>query len=123
MNVLTYGTFDLFHIGHVNILKAASRLGTLFVGVSTDDFSKLKRKETVFCYHERFQIISSIKYVYHAFPEIYWEQKENDIERFNINYFVMGSDWEGLFDYLPCKVIYLPRTLGISTSEIKEKLK
>jgi glycerol-3-phosphate cytidylyltransferase len=121
--VLTYGTFDLFHIGHVNILKKASSLGNLYVGVSSDEFSALKGKETVFCYYERFQIILSIKYVYHAFPEVYWQQKENDIERFNIDCFVMGSDWEGAFDYLPCKVIYMPRTLGISTSNIKEKLK
>jgi len=126
MNVLTYGTFDMFHIGHLNLLKRAKELGDrLYVGVSTDEFTKLKGKKTLIPFNERKEIVSSIKYVDEVFKEESWEQKINDIKKYNIDIFVMGEDWKGKFDYLKdyCEVVYLPRTEGISTTKLKENLK
>ena len=126
MNVLTYGTFDMFHIGHLNLLKRAKNLGDkLIVGVSTDEFNKIKGKKTLIPYEERKAIVESIKYVDLVIPEKTWEQKIDDIKKYKIDIFVMGDDWKGKFDYLKdyCKVVYLPRTEGISTSMLKENLK
>jgi len=126
MNVLTYGTFDMFHIGHLNLLKRAKELGDkLIVGVSTDEFNKIKGKKTLIPYEERKAIVESIKYVDLVIPEKSWEQKIDDIKKYNIDIFVMGDDWRGKFDYLNeyCEVIYLPRTEGISTTMLKENLK
>lgn len=123
--VITYGTFDLFHIGHLKILQRAKMLGDrLIVGISTDDFNLKKNKKTVIPYHERAEIISKIKYVDHVLPECSWEQKSNDIVKHNVDVFVMGHDWEGKFDFLSeyCEVTYLPRTKGISTTKIKTHL-
>ena len=124
--VLTYGTFDLFHIGHLNLLKRAKELGDeLYIGVSTDEFNKLKNKKTLIPFNERIDIVSSIKYVNKAFAENNWEQKIDDIKKYNIDIFVMGDDWKGKFDYLKeyCEVVYLPRTKDISSTSLKENLK
>lgn len=124
--VLTYGTYDLLHFGHINLLKRAKALGDyLIVGLSTDDFNKLKGKEAYFSHEERKYMLESIKYVDEIIEEKDWEQKEKDIYEYNIDIFTIGDDWEGKFDYLKqhCEVVYLPRTEGISTTEIKENLK
>lgn len=122
-NVITYGTFDLFHYGHLRILQRAKALGDkLFVAVSTDEFNRIKGKECVYPYEHRAKIVAAIKYVDKVIPENCWEQKRDDIKRLNIDIFVMGNDWKGEFDELKdiCKVIYLPRTKGISTTKIKK---
>jgi len=123
--VITYGTFDLLHHGHINILKRARELGDyLVVGLSTDEFNIIKGKETYHPFEERKLILEAIKYVDEVIPEHEWKQKINDIITHEINLFVMGSDWEGKFDDLAkyCEVIYLPRTEGVSTSKIKNDL-
>ncbi|BCD62564.1 glycerol-3-phosphate cytidylyltransferase [Nitratiruptor sp. YY08-26] len=124
--VITYGTFDMFHIGHLNLLKRAKALGDeLYVGVSTDEFNKLKNKDIFIPYEDRVEIVKSIKYVDFVFPENSWEQKIEDIKKYNIDIFVMGSDWKEKFDYLQqyCQVIYLDRTDNISTTLLKDRLK
>lgn len=124
--VLTYGTFDLLHWGHINLLKRAKELGDyLIVGVSTDEFNLLKHKESYHSYEERKLILEVIKYVDEVIPEENWEQKISDIKKYDIDIFVMGNDWEGKFDFLKneCEVIYLERTPGISTTKIKKDLK
>lgn len=123
--IITYGTFDLIHVGHINILKRAKDLGDyLIVGLSTDNFNRLKHKEAYHSYEDRKLILEAIKYVDEVIPEENWEQKRDDIKKHNIDTFVMGHDWEGEFDFLKdlCEVIYLPRTEGISTTQIKEDL-
>ncbi len=120
--VITYGTFDLFHIGHLNLLKKLKAMGDeLIVGVSTDEFNEKKGKSTIISHEERAEIVQSIKYVDLVIPEISWEQKIDDIKRYDVSIFAMGSDWEGKFDFLSefCEVKYLPRTDGISTTKIK----
>lgn len=125
--VITYGTFDLLHYGHIRLLKRAKELGDyLIVGLSTDEFNQLqKHKESYNSYEERKYILEAIRYVDEVIPEQNWEQKAQDIKKYNINTFVMGSDWQGKFDSLKpyCEVIYLSRTPGISTSKIKNDLK
>ncbi len=125
--VLTYGTFDLLHYGHVNLLRRAKELGDfLIVGLSTDEFNSLKGKRSFFSYEERKTLLESIKYVDLVIPETTWEQKTNDIKIYDVDVFVMGDDWTGKFDYLKdlgIDVVYLPRTPEISTSLIKTKLK
>lgn len=121
--ILTYGTFDILHIGHINLLKRAKQLGDyLIVGVSTDEFNKIKGKESVFCYEDRKRIVESLQFVDEVIEEKNWNQKEEDIKKYKVNIFVMGNDWENKFDYLNdlCEVKYLPRTEGISTSKIKK---
>lgn len=123
--VLTYGTFDMFHIGHLNLLQRLSALGDkLIVAVSTDEFNALKGKKTLIPYEQRAQIVGAIKGVDLVIPEENWEQKVDDIRRHNVDIFAMGNDWEGKFDFLKehCDVIYLPRTEEISTTEIKKSL-
>ena len=125
IKVITYGTFDLIHHGHINILKRAKDLGDhLTVALSSDEFNAIKGKEAYHSYEERKLILESIKYVDKVIPEKFWGQKEEDIINNEIAIFVMGSDWEGKFDELSnlCKVYYLPRTVGISTSKIKNDL-
>lgn len=124
--ILTYGTFDMFHIGHLNLLKRAKELGDfLVVGISSDDFNNLKNKKTLIPFEERRSILDAIKYVNTTIKEDSWNQKIIDIQKYDINIFVMGDDWKGKFDYLEeyCEVIYLPRTENISTTELKENLK
>lgn len=124
--ILTYGTFDLLHYGHINLLKRAKKLGDyLVVAISTDDFNILKHKESYHSYEERRLILEAIKYVDEVIPEVTWEQKIEDIKNHNIDIFVMGDDWKGKFDFLKeyCEVVYLERTPGISTTKIKTDLK
>jgi glycerol-3-phosphate cytidylyltransferase len=120
--VLTYGTFDLFHVGHIRLLERARSLGDyLVVGLSTDEFNLMKGKKSVFSYSERCTILGAIKHVDEIIPENAWEQKLDDVLANKIDIFVMGDDWEGKFDFLKpnCEVVYLPRTSGISTTYIK----
>lgn len=121
--IITYGTFDLFHIGHLRLLSRAAELGDrLVVGVSTDEFNLQKKKKCVHPYEERASIVGALRMVDEVFPESSWDQKISDVRRFKANIFLMGSDWEGRFDFLRehCKVIYLPRTPSVSTTERKE---
>ena len=123
--VLTYGTFDLLHYGHLEILRRASLLGDkLIVGVSTDNFNKIKGKTCILPYKKRKDLLDSINYVDEVIAENNWNQKVADIQEHNIDIFVMGGDWEGKFDELNkfCKVIYLPRTNGISSTKLKSIL-
>ena len=125
--VITYGTFDLFHIGHLNILKRAKAFGDyLVVAISSDEFNLVKHKECVYSYADRAAIVNAIKYVDMVIPETNWEQKTHDIKENEIDVFVMGDDWKGKFDkqlYGLCEIVYLPRTDGISTTQVKEVLK
>ena len=124
--VLTYGTFDLLHYGHINILKRSKALGDyLVVALSTNEFNKLKGKECYFSYYERKKLLEALRYVDLVIPENNWEQKVNDIKEYKIDVFVMGDDWKGKFDELSehCEVVYLERTPEISTSKIKDDLK
>lgn len=120
--VITYGTFDLIHRGHINILKRAKEFGDyLIVGISSDEFNQLKNKKSYYTFEERRIIVESIKYVDEIIAEHSWEQKVIDVKNNNIDVFVMGDDWTGKFDFLNeyCEVIYLPRTEGISTTQIR----
>jgi len=125
--IITYGTFDLLHYGHINLLRRAKQLGDyLIVCLSTDEFNnKEKNKKTFFPYNERKQLLEAIRYVDLVIPEESWEQKETDIVMYHIDAFVMGDDWKGKFDFLgdKCEVVYLPRTEEISTTKIKEELR
>ncbi|MCT8140324.1 glycerol-3-phosphate cytidylyltransferase [Anaerobacillus sp. CMMVII] len=123
--VLTYGTFDLLHNGHINILKRAKDLGDhLTVAISSDEFNELKGKKAYHNYETRKLILEAIRYVDAVIPENEWEQKIRDVVENEIDIFVMGDDWEGKFDFLKdyCEVVYLPRTVGISTTKIKKEL-
>ena len=120
--VLTYGTFDLFHQGHVRLLKRAKELGDyLIVAVSTDEFNEEKGKKSYHSFEVRKEILEAIKYVDLVIPETNWEQKTDDVIKYNVDVFVIGDDWKGKFDFLSeyCSVVYLPRTPGISTTQIK----
>jgi glycerol-3-phosphate cytidylyltransferase len=124
--VLTYGSFDLLHFGHLEILRRAKELGDqLIIGLSTDEFNLVKGKICVVPYEKRKQLLESIQYVDLIIPENNWEQKIEDVLRYNVDYFVMGDDWEGKFDFLNkyCEVVYLPRTKGISTTKLKQVIK
>ena len=123
--VLTYGTFDLLHYGHLEILKRASVLGNkLIVGVSTDKFNEIKGKTCVLPYQKRKELIESLDYVDKVIPEDNWDQKVTDIQDNNIDTFVMGDDWKGKFDELKvlCEVIYFTRTKGISSTKLRSIL-
>lgn len=123
--VITYGTFDLLHYGHINLLKRAKQEGDyLIVALSTDEFNKLKGKRSYFNYEYRKKLLESIRYVDLVIPENNWEQKCDDIKEFKIDTFIMGSDWTGKFDYLNeyCTIKYLDRTPEISTTKIKKEL-
>ncbi|WP_079506640.1 glycerol-3-phosphate cytidylyltransferase [Mesobacillus jeotgali] len=123
--VITYGTFDLLHPGHINILRRAKELGDyLIVGLSTDEFNLQKHKEAYHSYEDRKLILEAIQYVDEVIPEDNWDQKIKDVLNQEVDIFVMGDDWKGHFDFLKefCDVIYLPRTTGISTSKIKSDL-
>ncbi len=125
--VITYGTFDLLHYGHINLLRRARALGDyLIVALSTDGFNrKEKHKATYFTYDQRKQLLESIRYVDLVIPEDCWEQKRTDMHQYQVDVFVMGDDWKGKFDGLTdegVEVVYLPRTPEISTSQIKSDL-
>lgn len=124
--VLTYGTFDLLHHGHIRLLERARALGDhLTVAISTDAFNLGKGKVCTYSYEERAHIVEAIKYVDRVIPETSWDQKISDVQEYDIDIFVIGDDWKGKFDFLKdyCEVVYLPRTEGISTTEIKMNLK
>lgn len=124
--VITYGTFDLIHYGHINLLERAKKMGDyLVVGLSTNEFNEVKNKKCYFSFEERKRLLEAIRYVDLVIPEESWEQKKNDIKLYQIDTFVMGNDWEGEFDELKdlCEVVYLDRTPEISTTKIKEELK
>ncbi len=123
--IITYGTYDLLHYGHIRLLKRAKTLGDyLIVGLSTDEFNALKGKNAYHPYEERKAMLEAIRYVDLVIPEENWEQKISDIKKYEADIFVMGDDWAGKFDELKeyCEVIYLPRTDGISTTKIKTDL-
>ena len=123
--VITYGTFDLLHWGHINLLKRAKEMGDyLVVAISSDEFNQLKNKESYHSFEHRKMILEAIRYVDEVISENTWEQKIQDVIDHDIDIFVMGDDWEGKFDFLKeyCEVIYLPRTVGISTSKMKNDL-
>lgn len=124
--VITYGTFDLLHYGHINLLRRAKALGDyLIVVLSTDEFNwNQKKKKCYFTYEVRKQLLEAIRYVDLVIPEENWEQKISDVKEYHVDTFVMGDDWKGKFDFLKpyCEVVYLPRTPEISTTQIKKDL-
>ena len=125
--VITYGTFDLFHVGHLNLLRRAKELGDyLIVAVSSDKFNwEEKNKKCQISDKDRMEIVKAIRYVDEVILEESWDQKVKDVQKYDIDVFVMGDDWKGKFDFLKeyCEVVYLPRTEGISTTQLKEELK
>lgn len=125
--ILTYGTFDLLHYGHIRILKRAKELGDyLVVAISTDEFNAIKGKKAYYDYETRKKMLEAIRYVDLVIPEETWEQKIKDVQEYKIDVVVMGDDWAGSdkFDYLKeyCEVKFLERTPGISTTQIKSDL-
>lgn len=124
--VITYGTYDLLHYGHINLLRRARALGDyLIVALSTDEFNwEQKGKKCYFSYEQRKQLLEAIRYVDLVIPENNWEQKVSDVQEYQVDTFVMGNDWVGKFDFLKpyCDVVYLPRTPDISTTQIKQDL-
>lgn len=125
--VITYGTFDLLHYGHIQLLRRAKALGDyLIVALSTDEFNlNQKNKVCYFSYEQRKLLLEAIRFVDLVIPEENWDQKISDVKEFKVDTFVMGDDWKGKFDFLKdyCEVVYLPRTPEISTSQIKKDLK
>ena len=124
--IITYGTFDAFHYGHVRLLQRARMLGDyLIVGLSTDYFNSLKNKTSHHTWEERKLILESIRCVDLIIPENTWEQKLADIKNYTVDTFVIGDDWRGHFDFLSdyCDVVYLPRTIGVSSTELKKLIK
>lgn len=123
---ITYGTYDLFHIGHLRLLKRiADMADELYVAVSSDEFNALKGKKCIVPFEHRKEIVESLRMVTKVIREDNWEQKKDDIQKYGCDLFVMGSDWTGKFDFLKdyCDVVYLPRTEGVSTTEIKQEVK
>lgn len=123
---ITYGTFDLFHIGHLRLLKRIADLADeLYVAVSSDEFNALKGKKCTIPFEERAEIVSALYCVTKVIREDNWEQKTSDVQKYRCDLFVMGDDWTGKFDFLKpyCEVLYLPRTPNISTTDIKSSLK
>lgn len=124
--VITYGTFDLLHYGHINLLRRAKQYGDyLIVALSTDEFNwNEKKKKCFFSFQQRKQILEAIRYVDLVIPEYSWSQKAHDVKEYHVNTFVIGDDWKGKFDFLNefCDVVYLPRTPEISTTKIKNDL-
>ena len=124
--VITYGTFDLLHYGHINLLQRAKQFGDyLIVALSTDEFNRdMKHKNCYFSYEERRRLLEAIRYVDLVIPETCWDQKESDIREYHIDTFVIGDDWRGKFDFLKsqCEVVYLERTPEISSTQIRQDL-
>lgn len=123
--ILTYGTFDMFHIGHLRLIERLKEMGgTLIVGVSTDEFNESKGKKCIIPFEQRAQIVAAINGVTKVIPEMSWDQKISDIKKYNVDTFAMGNDWENKFDHLKeyCEVYYLDRTEGISTTSLKQQL-
>lgn len=123
--VLTYGTFDLFHIGHLNLFKRARALGDkLIVAVSTDEFNATKGKTTLMPFEHRMELVRSVRFVDEVIAESNWDQKISDVQQHKVDIFVMGSDWQGKFDFLTpyCEVVYLPRTDNVSSTDLKKAI-
>jgi len=125
--VLTYGTYDLLHYGHIRLLRRAAEYGDeLIVALSTDEFNTIKGKKAFHSYSIRKEMLDAVRYVDLVIPEKTWEQKIDDIKNYNIDVIVMGSDWEGdeRFEQLRsyCELVFLPRTEGVSTTGIKDEL-
>lgn len=123
--VITYGTYDILHYGHINLLKRAKKLGDyLIVALSTDEFNAIKEKKSYYNYEQRKNMLEACRYVDLVIPEKNWEQKTFDIQNYKVDTFVMGDDWEGEFDFLKglCDVVYLPRTEGVSSTQTKKHL-
>ena len=125
--VITYGTFDLLHYGHIHLLRRAKELGDyLIVGLSTDEFnSNEKNKKCYFTYEQRKLLLEAVRYVDRVIPEESWGQKRTDVHKYNIDVFTIGDDWIGKFDFLKeegAEVVYLSRTPEISTTQIKKDL-
>lgn len=124
--VITYGTYDVLHYGHINLLKRAKALGDyLIVALSSDEFNTIKNKRSYYSYEQRKTILEACRYVDLVIPEHNWDQKINDVQKYQADIFVMGDDWEGKFDFLKdyCEVIYLPRTPDVSSMQTKDYLK
>lgn len=126
--VITYGTFDLLHYGHINLLKRAKELGDyLIVALSTDEFNwNEKQKKCYFSYEKRKMLLEAVRYVDLVIPEENWEQKKSDVHKYEVDVFVIGDDWKGKFDFLEddgVEVVYLERTPEISTTQIKRTLR
>lgn len=125
IRVITYGTFDVLHYGHINLLKRAKMIGDyLIVGLSTDEFNQIKKKASFYTYEQRKIIVEACRYVDLVIPEVGWEQKIEDIKKYHCDIFVMGSDWEGKFDFLErfCNVVYLEKTLDVCSTKTREYL-
>ena len=123
--IITYGTFDMFHIGHLRLLQRLKSLADeLIVAVSTDEFNQGKGKKVMIPYDQRAEILENIKCVDKVIPEDNWEQKVTDVQKYNVDIFAIGDDWEGEFDFLKehCEVVYLERTKDISTTQLKKSL-
>lgn len=125
--IITYGTFDLLHYGHINLLRRAKELGDyLIVALSSDEFNvNEKHKKSYFTYEQRKALVEAVRYVDLVIPEQSWDQKRTDMHRYMIDTFVMGDDWAGKFDFLKeegVAVVYLPRTPEVSSSRIKDEL-
>lgn len=121
--VITYGTFDILHYGHINLLKRAKGLGDyLVVALSSDEFNRIKNKKSLYTFEQRKFLLEAVKYVDLIIPEKNWEQKVSDIKEYEIDVFTMGDDWNGKFDFLKeyCEVVYLPRTANVSTTKAKK---
>ncbi len=123
--IITYGTFDMFHIGHLKLLERLSKMADrVIVAVSTDAFNEQKGKRVLIPYEQRAAIVQAIEYVDLVIAEEHWEQKSADIEKYNVDIFAMGDDWQGKFDFLQplCEVVYLDRTQDVSTTSLKKSL-
>ena len=124
--VITYGTFDVLHYGHINLLRRAKALGDyLIVALSSDEFNNIKHKKSYYTYEQRKSILEACRYVDLVIPEFNWDQKITDVQKYEIDIFVMGDDWKGKFDFLKdyCEVIYLPRTPDVSSTKTKKFLR
>jgi glycerol-3-phosphate cytidylyltransferase len=124
--VITYGTFDVLHYGHINLLRRAKALGDyLIVALSSDEFNNIKHKKSYYTYEQRKSILEACRYVDLVIPEFNWDQKITDVQKYEIDIFVMGDDWKGKFDFLKdyCEVIYLPRTPDVSSTKTKTFLR
>lgn len=123
--VITYGTYDVLHYGHINLLKRAKALGDyLIVALSSDEFNLLKNKKSLYTYEQRKMILEALRFVDLVIPEHTWEQKRNDVQTYQADIFVMGDDWNGKFDFLSdlCEVVYLPRTPDVCSTDTRKHL-